>query len=638
MRRLTPIVIALGTLLLAGGARGQVYTTDPDLMAPPMSDGDVPIIEPRNMALYDTLGHADAITPVISIEHHDELSYDVRYTFKNTGASARPIGRLEMGIFGLGQRLRALDHASTLAWRDIEHDSFSGYSWCYPGHAYSPVMVVQSQTHVIGVSLLYPVMEYRHDAAVQLHRVGGVFRGPEERLGWMISFDLSNAGYANARERVSFGALVQPGETREYTMAVRAMPRPAAGTVTGVQEWLEVIEPYRSYFQSRVGGVTYERRTKPVMTWGFADEANINATNRRGFGGNDLRPDRVGFAPAADRIVRTQAGYDSVMIWAPSGLYSEHREHNYPSRFTAGWLDIEKLRTATDSIGLPAIPRSGKELGLWWGRAAQHMEGWDDGSMELLDPSNPRHMRLVYQQLDLAEQAGATMIGLDAFSHHRMPSWTQVEYLTGLQQRYPEMSFIVEPIASDIVHRVAPTFLRAWQADADMSHEDEFHRLRTPHYLSDFVLPGHETWAYFRYNDISHLGGVVDSDRVQRDVERLARNGYVPIMASLVPLRDPQLARADATWLTTVPGGLGGSGDDDDALGGGGGGASDDGGGDGDAAGKSDGDAGGTGSEYSPPGGDSGETKTMPDGGLKPKQVYYITLPDGRRLRIVARR
>ena len=635
MPRLSPIVIVLGTLFLAAGARAQVYTTDPAQMAPPMSDGDIPIVEPRNMALYDTLGLPNAIVPTISIEHHGDLSYDITYTFKNTSTKASPIGRLEMGIFGMGQRLRVLDHASSLAWRDISHDSFSGFSWCYPGHAYSPVMVAMNQTHVVGVSLLYPVMDYRHDAAVQLHRVGGVFRGPDERLGWMISFDLNNTTNPNAPERVHFGAELQPGQTRQYTIAVRAMRRPAAsGSVTGLQEWLEVIEPYRAYFETHAGSVSYDRRTKPVMTWGFADEGNISATNRRGFGGNDIRPDRVGFAPIADRIVRTQAGYDSVMVWAPSGLYAEHRELNYPSRFTAGWLDIEKLRTATDSIGLPAIPRSGKELGLWWGRAAEYSDRWDGSTSVHLDTSNPQHMNLVYQQLDLAEQAGATMIGLDAFSHHRMPSWEQIDYITGLQQRYPEMSFIVEPIASDIVHRITPTFLRAWQVNDETRTEDDFHRLSMPHYLSDFLLPGHETWAYFRYNDIAQMSGQsIDSDRVQRDVERLARNGYVRVMASIVPLRNPQLATADATWLTTVPGGGGGSDDSSNTPGGGGGNSGDNTG----SKSGSDGDSGNTGGEYTPPGGtDNPDSK--PGNDPEPKRVRYITLPDGRRLKIVAGR
>ena len=608
-----------------------------------MSDGDVPIIEPRNMALYDTLGYANAITPAITIEHHDELSYDITYTFKNVANKARPIGRLEVGIFGLGERLRVLDHAGGMAWRDIDHDDFEGFSWGYPGLAYSPVMVAMNQTHVVGVSLLYPVMDYKHDAAVRLHRVGGVFRGPRERLGWMISFDLNNIANSTARQQLIFGAMVQPGETRQYTLAVRAMARPTATSLsTGTQEWLGVLEPYRAYFQSQYGGVTYDRRTEPVMAWGCADPTSISPTNRRGFGGLENRPDRVGFAPMADRIARTQMGYDGVMVWTPSGLFAENQDLNYPFLFTAGWLDNEKLRTATDWIGFPAVARSGKQLGLWWGRAAQYMDRWDDDEAEFLDPSNPQHMNMVHLQLDLAEQAGATMIGLDAFTHERLPSWEQVDYLTSLQGRYPQMSFIVEPMCSDIVHRVAPTFVRAWQVRDESRREEDFHRVPVPHYLSDLVLPGHETWAYFRYDVIARVAGQrVDSDRVQRDVERLARNGYVPIVASEYSLRSPQLATADATWLTTVPGALrdaddstdtGGSGNTGGNTGGDGGdGKSGDGGG-------SDGDSGDTGGQYTPPGGDSGKPVSKPDDHPEPRKVFVITLPDGRRLKIVTKR
>lgn len=623
MGRLTTIVLSVGATLLGLAASAQPYTTDPSRLMPPMRDGAVPIIEPRGMGLYSTLSLPDVLEPVISIEHQGPLAYDVRFEFKNTSASPRPIGRLNVGILALGERIRMYDHAGTSAWNDLEQGSFQGTAWSYPGYAYSPVLVLMNQTHVVGVSLLYPVAEYRHDALVRLHRVGGVFGGPRESRGWMASFDLNNPSNAREFARVSYGAMVGPGESRSYTVAVRAMKRPdMSGPVTGVQEWLRVLEPYRAHFRSQFGGVTYERRVEPVSAWEMAGQYSLTSQNRRGFGGNENRPDRVGFAPVADRIARYESGARAVMIWAPSGVFDENLQMNFPSRFTAGWLDQEKLRTATDWNGLPAIARSGKELGLWWGRSAQHMDRWNDDESEHLDPSNPEHMSLVYQQLDLARQAGATMIGLDAFTHGRMPSWVQIEYLNHLRDRYPEMSFITEAMSSDLVHTVAPTFERAFHTSPRMTREEEFHRMAMPHYLADYLLPGHEIWGYFRYSEIARVPGQsVNAARVQRDAERLARNGYVPVLASGFPLSKPARVTADATWLTTVPGDSESANEEDPK-------SEDDGAGD-------KGDETQEDAPTPPPPAAEEPAEAKPERDPEPRKVRYITLPDGRRLRVV---
>ncbi len=622
MQRIPHIVLAFGAVLLGLAAGAQPYTTDPSRLPLPIVDGDVPILEPRGMALYDPMDLDHPLEPEITIENVTDLGYDVRYVFKNTSGSPRPIGRLDIGILALGERIRMYDHGNISTWRDFEHGTFSGVGWPYPGNAYSPVMVVMNQTHAVGISLMYPVMEYKHDALIRLSRVGGIFRGPPEKLGWMVTFDLSDAPGVTQYTRLSYQAVVQPGETRAYTVAIRAMARPdLSGSVTSPQEWLTLLDPYRAYFQSRYGSVQYDRRTKPVLAREVANNGAIEATNRRGLGGGVNRPDRVGFAPMANAIVRENLGYDSVMLWAPSGMFYNNQELNYPSRFTAGWLDLPKLRTATDSIGLPSIPRSGKELGLWWGHSARHMDRWDDNESEPLDPSNPVHMELVHTQLDLAEQAGATLIGLDAFTHAHMPVWAQVPYLQHLKQRYPEMSFITEQVSSDLVHVVTPTFNRAFQAEAGMSDEEDFHRLDRPAYLADYLLPGHEIWGYFRYSDIvRRSSSVIDASRLQRDAERIARNGYVPVISSSLPLISPSLTFADATWLTTVPGHSG----NQDSTGDGGGGSEDG----QDTNGTGDSDA-----TIPPPDGKAEEPRSKPDNPTPPR-VYYITLPDGRRLKI----
>jgi len=167
---------------------------------------------------------------------------------------------------------------------------------------------------------------------------------------------------------------------------------------------------------------------------------------------------------------------------------------------------------------------------------------------------------------------------------------------------------------------VTPTFNRAFQAEAGMSDEEDFHRLDRPAYLADYLLPGHEIWGFFRYSDIERRSGrEIDAARLQRDAERIARNGYVPVISSSLPLTSPSLVTADATWLTTVPGTTGNSdtnGDGDD--------------------GSDGGQTNGTGENdvtIPPPDGKSDDPRTKHDDPTPPR-VYYITLPDGRRLKI----
>jgi len=106
----------------------------------------------------------------------------------------------------------------------------------------------------------------------------------------------------------------------------------------------------------------------------------------------------------------------------------------------------------------------------------------------------------------------------------------------------------------DIVHAVAPTFTRGFRAPKDGTNEKDFHSIRSPHYLADLLLPGHEIWAYFRYSEISRVDNKrITSDRIQRDAERLAGFGYVTAMVNSIHLPDENLAIAKETWLTTVP-------------------------------------------------------------------------------------
>jgi len=299
-----------------------------------------------------------------------------------------------------------------------------------------------NEDYAVSVSLLYPIMEYKHDALVRIIKSGGTFKGPSETRGWIVAFDFQNLPSSDRYTKLAYEAMLRPGEEHKYILAVRAMRREQKATnPNDTQEWMETLRPYRDYFQSMYGGVQYTRHPKPVHGRELANISAIGYQNPRGLLGGVNRPDRVGFAGIAQDIAKPN-GYSREMLWAPSGVNKQHQNLNFPSQFTLGWLDIEKMRTATDSVGLPRIKQSGKELGLWWGRSAEFTERWDAAASVPLNPNNPVHMATVYRQLDLARDAGATSIGLDDFVHHKMPIWEQVPYLKLLQRRYPQMTFV----------------------------------------------------------------------------------------------------------------------------------------------------------------------------------------------------
>ena len=154
----------------------------------------------------------------------------------------------------------------------------------------------------------------------------------------------------------------------------------------------------------------------------------------------------------------------------------------------------------------------------------------------------------------MAHRAGATLIGLDGLNHWLVPAWDQRRLIRAMRRVYPSITFVAEPMCADFIQVDAPGFMIAYTANKNARNDRDFHKLTTPHYLADFLLPGHESWAYFRYSEIQRIRpGNISAARVQSDASALAKLGYVPVIVSTVSLTDPDRARAAETWKTTVP-------------------------------------------------------------------------------------
>jgi hypothetical protein len=545
------LVLALAA---AASAKSQLSTTDESLHSPTISHNGNPIVQPRTMAMHAAFDKHDPLKPTITFNRIDDLSYDAVYTFTNNTDQPKALGQLTVGTITLGQRVSYLNLHRGAQLKNTTWDTYTAQAWRYPLTAYSPATAIMNGDYAVGVSLLYPILEYKHDVLVTVNKAGGVFKGPKESRGWYIAFDLSNGPWASQYTAIANPAILQPNQSRSYTVAVRAIKRNTQrpSGPTAAQDWLETLLPYRDHFQQSFGPVTYTRDNRAVHG---KEAANIGAASNRNprgfFGDRTSRPDLAGFGTLSS-ILSKDDGFKRVMLWAPSGVYRNNPKNNYPPQFTLGWDSLPLLRTT--SHRLRNVGRSGKELGLWWGRSTQFTNSWDPETLETIDFDNREHLRSIGAQLQLAKDAGATSIGLDNFTHALMPVWDQIRLIRAINNVYPEFKLIAEPMCCDIVHSVAPSFVSAYRAPKTATKELDFHRLKTPNYLADFLLPGHESWALFRYSEIRRVRSTdINATRMQRDAEHLARLGYVPVMLADFPLGRPERARADKSWLTTVP-------------------------------------------------------------------------------------
>ena len=546
-------ILAVLAAVLPALARAQLSIPDASRRGPTIAIDGKNIIEPRTMAIAGATLKETAILPEIKTTRVGDMGYDLVCTYHNTKDIPQPLARLTIGALALGPEVQYLNVHRGSTLNQAKHSNYISQAWRYPSEAFSPVAVLMNKEVAVGVSLLYPVDEYKHDALIGVNKAGGVFRGPDGAEGWTVTFDLSQRPFSNASTSLAYPASLKPGERRTYTVAVRTMKRTKLPrSVTDEQDWLETLLPYREHFQKHFGPVSYTRNPGAVLACEVANASAMRSDNPRGFlGDKSTRPDLNGFGPLMNYI-RSKEGFHRVMLWAPSGLYNKHPEHNYPPRFTLGWEDVPLLRTTSPQLA--NLERTGTQLGLWWGRATQHSDAWDAEKAEPLDLENKDHLRDIARQLALAHRAGATLIGLDGLNHWLLPVWDQHRLIKAMRRVYPSITFVSEPISADFMQADAPAFILAYTAQKDARSNQDFHKLKTPHYLADFLLPGHETWAYFRYSEIQRVRpGNISPARVQSDASSLAKLGYVPVIVSTESLSDPERAKAAPTWETTVP-------------------------------------------------------------------------------------
>lgn len=503
-------------------------------------DGTI-VVSPQSMGLHVPTPASAGVTPTIELQEQP-TGFDLIYTFTNTSGTTRSLGKVQLGVVNLGQNIWFRDFAKSGAEHSADY-SYIAPAYLYPAWIYSPVVVMGNSKYTVGVSIQYPMLEYKHQTRVMMYSPGGsTMNGPAGR-GWAVEYRLNNFGDEVGLSRIDRAASIRPGETRTYVVSVRVTEHDDA--------WQRTLLPYRGFFRATYGGVHYQRDPRPVNCVVLASAEHITDDNPLGWGQmRQYRPDVGGWRMAVQEI-RQPRNWPRVMVWMCSGTYQYSRDDEW--HFTSRWLTSPRLAEALEpTVGFPTIPATGRELGLWWTESQRYNAGRD--ALALFSRQKQAHVKSAFKELDLAARAGATMIGLDTFHDYATPAWEHYFWLRDMRARFPTMTFITEPIACDVVHTLSPTFMQQWAYTQPPRRAEDVYPVTTPHFLADFLLPGHETWGGMRYSDYQQFYGQrPTTEKVLQDMAATAAMGYVPAFAEAIDLNSSALFNAAESWKVTLP-------------------------------------------------------------------------------------
>lgn len=447
-----------------------------------------------------------------------EGGLDLTWSFTNHRDATVTLSSLPLPSFSVGDPAYAINFiGSGWAQRLSARDATSPRRMqaTYPGELYSPVAVVIGDAAAVGISLQYDLMVARHDVSISVE--------PGEPGCWNVLLQLDRSpehgdGVLRAPARL------QPGEHQEYRVSIRA--------VADREQWIDALSPYREWFHSRYGGVTYRRDEAAIRGCLLCVSSEQSEGNPQGWVPAANRPDRNGYGGVVRILAQAMGQSTRAILWTPTGMTWRNKDLNYPFQFTTHWRDDPSgpMASAPDLLKAAQFDPS-QSWGLWWGHSADFNPAWDTMPMSPLDPANPEQREAALAELRLAVASGATTIGLDAFSHASVPVWTLIPWLQELQREAPNVRFCTEGRAPDVMHRVAPTWLDFWRFAPDRIGESTM--IRGPFLLADWLLPGQETWAamlFDRSADGSLHGLSSNRSEQMARVNWVAQQGFVPVV------------------------------------------------------------------------------------------------------------
>jgi hypothetical protein len=134
----------------------------------------------------------------------------------------------------------------------------------------------------------------------------------------------------------------------------------------------------------------------------------------------------------------------------------------------------------------------------------------------------------VVEEVDGAVDAGATTIGLDAFSG--VDPWSGWAFLDIVQSTHPDLKLVIEPMTSDLFHNRAASYLWVTRPTSQSGRQASGR-----HALADYLNPGHETWGRVDPRAIQSIEGLakgrpIPEGVVRAWVKRAGEMGYVPVV------------------------------------------------------------------------------------------------------------
>jgi hypothetical protein len=465
----------------------------------------------------------DKVRPSIALSQTPH-GVRIELTYRNEGNQARVAAGVVLPSLRLGNAIGIRDMKEVGA--NIELSPGSAWQGTYPGSLYCPAIVAGTASGSIGVSVSYPLLEYRHEVRLELRDA--------TNGSWVPVIAFTNSPTTSYESRIEYPAVLGPGTVRTYRIDI---------TAAGTANWVEALAPYREHLRATYGAVRYRRDGRAVAGVSLAMGELQTAANPKGWVPEAGDPENDGFLNASQHIARQLQRADRIMVWTPSGLAPEgptFYPYQFASPLTAMALPAtDGARPLSASDRLRMLASGGKEVGLWWGRAGMVERGWNGhATSEPLDPMNPEHRAFAWRELDAAAECGAKTIGLDAFAHSLSPTWNLVKFLELALERHPSLKFVTEGRGCDVLHLFAPTWCDGYRYVPSPTRSERIPTCRFE--VADYLVPGHETWVGMQFDRSrnSLLWGPNESINAQvTEIRAVQALGYVPVCWLPVDMR-----------------------------------------------------------------------------------------------------
>lgn len=490
-------------------------------------DGEVlaPLWVPGTPAL-----HGDTATRLQPSVRVTPAPGGIRIVFSYSNRTDRTceLASMRLPSFRLGTSIRMQD-TRDLGGTIPMSPSSPVWRGTYPGILYAPACIMRNDSVAVGVSVEYPVLEYKHDIRLRCTSTSQGEWTPE--LG--LENSTAHCGFSHLRTCPA----LKPGESRVYCVNIG---------IAASNDWLATLSPYRTFFQATYGPASYVRDGRPVAGIALSQLESMSPDNPSGWVPGIGMLERDGFSNAASMLESRFANCsDRVMIWAPTG-YSSNHAANYPFQFASRWNSGQSgtqagYRDAPAKLRALLAGNPGpRRLGLWWGHSANPSYAWGESPVRALDSSDHAMKEVWFRELAEAVGSGATEIGLDAFAHDRAPVWELAAYLREAKARFPNLRFCIEPRTCDFLHVLAPTWIDGYRSTPLFGLPVNVVSERFA--IADYLIPGQETWVGLQFNlsRDPRLWGSGSSHEAQRQaVANIGSLGYVPVTWVPMWLKSP---------------------------------------------------------------------------------------------------